>query len=156
MWSYIVRLSEPERDQLEQLVRTGRHASATLTRARILLQADRSERGPGWRDRQIVEALGTSLATVHRVRQQWVECGLEAALYRRKPTGRQYAKLDGAQEAQLIALACSEPPAGRVHWTMKLLAQRMVELAVVPSISAECVRTSLKKTSSSRGSTNVG
>jgi transposase len=98
----------------------------------------------------------TSLSSVHRVRQAFVEEGLAAALERRKPTGRQYRKLDGAQEARLIALACSEPPEGRVHWTLHLLADRLVALNVVPSISAECVRTTLKKTISNRGSRNSG
>ncbi len=100
---------------------------------------------------EIVRALDTSLSTVHRVRQELVESGLEAALYRCKPTGRQYRKLEGAQEAQLIALACSTAPEGRARWTLKLLAQRMVELEVVDAIGPECVRTTLNKTHSSLG-----
>ncbi len=97
-----------------------------------------------------MRALDTSLSTAHRVRQAFVELGLEAALYRRKPTGRQYRKLDGGQEAQLIALACGAAP-GRARWTLKLLAQRMVELGIVDAIGPECVRTTLKKTNSSHG-----
>jgi transposase len=104
----------------------------------------------------MAEAVETSLSSVHRVRQAFVEEGLAAALERRKPTGRQYRTLDGAQEARLIAVACSEPPEGRVHWTLQLLADRLVALHVVPSISAECVRTTLKKTISTRGSRNSG
>ena len=148
---YIVRLTETERQQLEQMLAKGRHAASTAARARILLKADESEEGPGWTDGDIVRALDTSLSTVHRVRQEFVELGLEAALYRRKPTGRQYRKLDGAQEAQLIALACGAAPDGRARWTLKLLAQRMVELEIVDAIGPECVRTTLKKTNSSHG-----
>ena len=148
---YIVRLTETERQQLEQMLAKGRHAASTAARARILLKADESEEGPGWTDGDIVRALDTSLSTVHRVRQEFVELGLEAALYRRKPTGRQYRKLDGAQEAQLIALACRAAPDGRARWTLKLLAQRMVELEIVDSIGPECVRNTLKKTNSSPG-----
>ena len=148
---YIVRLTETERQQLEQMLAKGRHAASTAARARILLKADESEEGPGWTDGDIVRALDTSLSTVHRVRQEFVELGLEAALYRRKPTGRQYRKLDGTQEAQLIALACGAAPEGRARWTLKLLAQQMVELEIVDAIGPECVRTTLKKTNSSLG-----
>jgi len=142
---YIVRLTETERQQLEQMLAKGRHAASTAARARILLKADESEEGPGWTDGDIVRALDTSLSTAHRVRQEFVELGLEAALYRRKPTGRQYRKLDGTQEAQLIALACGAAPEGRARWTLKLLAQQMVELEIVDAIGPECVRTTLKK-----------
>jgi len=99
---YIVRLTETERQQLEQMLAKGRHAASTAARARILLKADESKEGPGWTDGDIVRALDTSLSTAHRVRQEFVELGLEAALYRRKPTGRQYRKLDGVQAAILI------------------------------------------------------
>jgi transposase len=148
---YIVRLTEAERLQLEEMLSKGRHAAATAARARILLKADEGEAGPGWKDGEIVRALDTSLSTVHRVRQEFVESGLETALYRRKPTAHRPRKLDGAQEARLIALACGAAPEGRARWTLKLLAQRMVELEVVPSLSAECVRTTLKKTNSNLG-----
>jgi transposase len=148
---YVVRLTETERQELEALLAKGRHAAATATRARILLKADESGAGPGWKDSEIVRALDTSLSTVHRVRQEFVEFGLEAALYRRKSAGHRPRKLDGVQEAHLIALACGPAPEGRARWTLKLLAQRLVELRVVPSLSAECVRTTLKKTNSSLG-----
>lgn len=148
---YVVRLTEAERHTLEDMLSKGCHAATTATRARILLKADESETGPGWRDGDIVQALETSLSTVHRVRQEFVESGLEAALYRRQSRVPRPRKLDGAQEAHLIALACGPAPEGRAKWTMKLLAQRMVELEFVPSLSAECVRTTLKKTNSSRG-----
>ena len=148
---YVVRLTEAERQQLESVLAKGSHPASTSTRARILLKADEGEAGPCWTDGDIVRALDTSLSTIHRVRQELVESGLDAALYRRKPTGRQYRKLDGAQEAQLIALACSAAPEGRARWTLKLLTQRMVELEIVDAIGPECVRTTLKKTNSSLG-----
>ena len=153
---YIVRLEAEERQQLLDVVAKGKRAASVLTRARILLKADAGPEGPDWSDEAIVEALDASLSTVHRVRQAFVEEGLEAALYRKKPTDRQYRKLDGDQEARLVVLACSAPPAGRARWTLQLLADRLVVLKVVDSISGECVRTTLKKTTSSRGGRRSG
>src|SRR5512147_1952437 len=153
---YIVRLTGDERAQLDDLIRTGQRAASALLHARLLLKADAGAGGPGWDDEQIAEALECGASTVYRVRQAFVEEGLVAALCRKKPTGRQYRKLDGAQEARLIALACGAPPAGRSGWTLRLLADRLVELAVVESISPECVRTTLKKTSSNRGDGSSG
>lgn len=109
MIKYIVQLNTAEREQLVALVSTGRAAAAKLLHARILLKADVGVGGRRWTDMEIAEALDTSASTVHRVRQAWVEQGIEAALSRRRPTGRQHRKLDGAQEAQLIAVACSAP-----------------------------------------------
>jgi hypothetical protein len=100
--------------------------------------------------------LETSAATVHRVRQAWVEQGLEAALSRQSPTGRRYRKLDGTPEAQLIAVACSAPPAGRTRWTLKLLADKLVDLDIVDPISPKCVRPTLKKTRSNHGGSSRG
>jgi transposase len=148
---YIVRLSAEERAHLEELIRTGKRAASVLVHARILLKADVGEAGPGWDDRRIAEAVACGASTVYRVRQAFVEQGLTAALFRKQPSGRQYRKLDGAQEARLIALACGAPPEGRCGWTLRLLADRLVELEVVESISPECVRMTLKKTSSNRG-----
>jgi transposase len=148
---YVVRLTEAERQTLEDVLSKGRHAATTATRARILLKVDESEAGPGWTDGEIVTASDTSLSTVHRVRQEFVESGLEAALYRRQSSAPRPRKLDGAPEARLIALVCGPAPEGRARWTLKLLAQRMVELEMVSSLSAECVRTTLKKTNSSLG-----
>lgn len=145
---WIVRLTTAERTDLQRLVDEGRRAGSVLKRAWVLLKADAD--GPHWKDPQIVEAYGVSLSTVHRIRQAFVEEGLDAALYRKKPTGRQYRKLDGAQEAQLLAIACSQPPIGRKRWTLQMLADRLVELKVVETITGECVRTTLKKTNSSR------
>lgn len=151
MVRYIVRLIDAERQTLEQLLTTCRHAARMLAHARILLKADQGEGGPGWSDGQLVAAFGTSLSTIHRVRQAFVESGLDAALHRKKPTGRRFHKLDGAQEARLIALACGPAPEGQARWTMTLLAQHLVALEVVSSISPECVRTTLKKTRLSLG-----
>jgi transposase len=156
MAKYIVRLTPEERTQLTALISTGRWAASVLTRARMLLKADASEEGPDWSDREIAEAVETSLASVHRVRQVFVKEGLAAALERQRPTGRQYRKLDGAQEARLVALTCSAPPEGRARWTLQLLADRLVELEVVDTIGRECVRTTLKKMTSSRGRRSSG
>jgi len=153
---YIVRLTSDERRLLTKLATTGKRAAAALTRARILLKADAGPDGEAWDDDAIADALGTSLSTVHRVRQASVEDGLDAALARKKPTGRRYRKRDGAQEARRIAVACGEAPRGRVRWTLPLPADRLVELKVVESISPECVRTALQKTTSSRGSASRG
>lgn len=151
---YVVRLSEEERDQLGELVARGRVAAGVRQRALILLKAD--VEGPGWTDAHIAELVQVGLSTVHRVRQRCVAEGLEAALQRKPSPQRQYRKLDGVQEAKLVALACSDPPAGRVCWTMQLLADKLVELDVVDSIGREAVRTTLKKTRSNRGERNSG
>jgi transposase len=156
MVKYVVRLNPKEREQLLTLVNTGRAAAAKLLHARILLKADVQEGERCWTDAAIAEALETSPATVHRVRQAWVDQGMEAALARKPPTGRQYRKLDGAQEAQLVTVACSTPPAGRARWTLKLLAAKLVALDIVDTISPECVRTTLKKTISNRGRKSSG
>jgi transposase len=153
---YTVRLTSDERQGLIDLVTTGKRAAATITRARILLKADVGPDGEAWDDEPIADAFETSLSTVHRVRQAFVEEGLDEALHRKKPTGRQYRKLDGDQEARLIAVACGPAPEGRSRWTLRLLADKLVELRVVESVSPECVRTTLKKTTSSRGSRSSG
>jgi transposase len=147
--SYVVALSPEERDLLEKLISTGRTSSKRQIQARILLKADASEAGPAWSDEQISEALEISVSTVARVRKRSVEQGLAAVLDRgvvRRPSRR---RLDGEQEARLLAVACSPPPEGRVRWTLRLLADKMVELEVVESISYETVRRTLKKTRSS-------
>ena len=152
MKKYKVTLTAEERQQLHDLVNTGKAAAKKLAHARILLKADAAPGGPAWLDQRIADAVELSVATVGRVRQRFVEDGLDAAL-RRKPRERpaRQPKLDGRGEARLIALACSAPPEGRKEWTMKLLADRLVELEVVDSISDETVRRVLKKTRSSRG-----
>lgn len=152
MKKYLVTLTETERQRLWRLVRSGHAGARKITRARILLKADQSPGGPAWTDLQIAHALDVGVATIERLRQRFVEEGLDAALTRRKerqPRLRQ--KLDGHQEAQLIALACSQPPAGHERWTLRLLADKLVELEIVDSISYQTVRRVLKKISSNRG-----
>jgi hypothetical protein len=141
----VVRLSLVERQELESLVTKGKAAARKLTRARILLKADCSDLGEGWTDRKISDALDVGPITVHRVRQSFVEGGLEAALVRR-PLPRRLRMLDGDPEAHLIALACGSPPAGRRRWTLRLLASRLVELGQVDHVSHETIRRTLKKT----------
>ena len=153
---YVVRLTPDHRRRLDRLVSSGQHPARVLTRARILLKVDAGEGGPGWGDAAIAEALECGDRTVARVRAKYVGGGLDAALYARKPTGRQYRKLDGRQEAELVALACSPAPDGRGRWTMKLLADRLVELEVVEGIDPATVWRTLKKTTSSRGSSSSG
>jgi transposase len=148
---YIVRLSTSEREALEGLVNKGKVAAAKRQRAHILLKADANAEGPVWTDEQIAEALDVSVATIHRTRQAYVAQGLEVALERQRPTGRQFRKLDGAQEARLAAIACSPPPEGQARWTLKLLADKMVTLEIVEAIGKETVRRTLKKMTSSRG-----
>jgi transposase len=152
MKKYLVTLSDEERQGLHTLIAAGKAAARKLTHARILLKADQAPGGPAWNDAAITEALDVGLSTVARVRQRFVEQGLDAALGR-KPQDRpsRPRKLDGAAEARLIALACSAPPQGRQEWTMRLLADQLVELEVVDAVSHETVRQVLKKTSSSRG-----
>lgn len=151
----VVRLDDHQRRALARLVRTGTHPSAQLRRARILLKAD-ADGADSWSDTRIGQTLGCSFMTVRRVRQQFVAEGLDATLHRKRPTGRQYRKLDGKQEAQLVAVACSPAPAGRARWTLTLLAGRLVELSVVESIDPATVWRTLKKTRSSLGSSSSG
>jgi transposase len=147
---YIVRLTPDERDQLLQMVRGGQAAARALLHARILLKADQDPEAAAWGDEAIGAALEVHATTVARVRQRFVAQGVEAAL-QPKPTTRQYArKLDGTAEAHLIALACGPAPAGRAQWTLRLRADRWVELEHVGSISHETVRRTLKKTNYSR------
>lgn len=147
---YPVILTEAEREQLKSLTAAGTAPARKLTHARILLKADQSSAGPGWVDEAIADAVETSQPTVARVRKQYFEEGLEAALNRRPPNREYHRKLDGEQEARLIALACSEPPEGQARWSLRLLADRLVELEVVEEVSYQTVRRTLKKTPSSR------
>ena len=151
----VITLTAEQRAALDRLVRTGTHPAAMVRRAQILLKADAD--GPdAWADEEIAEHLETSRMTVQRVRQQFAAEGLDATLHRKKPAGRQYRKLDGRQEAELVALACADPPAGHARWTMTLLAGRLVELEVVEAIDPSTVWRTLQKTSSSRGSSSSG
>ncbi len=145
-----IRLTDDQRQALQRSLHAGTHPSRLLVRARILLKADAD--GPdAWSDEEIAEHLETSRMTVQRVRQQFAAEGLDATLHRKKPTGRTFRKLDGKQEAQLVALACSKAPEGHARWTMVLLADRLVEMEVVESIDPATVWRTLKKTRSSRG-----
>jgi transposase len=129
---YVVRLSAEEREQMSTLIQSGKHAARKLLKARILLKADVSETGEGWSDGQIAEALDTSVDTIGRTRRLLVEEGLEAALaYKYSPASARPRIFDGAAEAKLIALACSEPPKGRARWTLELLEEKVVELKIV-------------------------
>jgi hypothetical protein len=148
---YHVTLTAEERTQLHDLLAAGKAAARTLTHARILLKADESADGPGWTDEAIREALDVGLATIGRVRQRFVEASLEAVLRRQAPTRDYQHLVDGENEAHLIALACSTPPTGHKQWTLRMLADKMVELAYIDSISHETVRQVLKKTNSSPG-----
>ena len=151
MKKYFVTLTDDERAELTELTRSGKAAAYKITHARVLLKADAAPGGPGWLDHQIAEALDIGTATVERLRRRFVEEGLEAALGRKEQSRRKPPVLDGAAEARLVALACSAPPEGRVCWTVRLLAGKLVELDVVPAVSHETVRRTLQKTKSSRG-----
>jgi len=148
---YIVTLTEEERQTLQEMLSRGKAAARKLMHARILLKADVAAGGPGWNDEAIAEALEVGRATVERVRKEFVEDGLDAALERRRPRRVYLRKLDGDGEAHLVALACQKPPDGHSRWTLQLLADRMVELECVEEISYQTVRRTLKKTRSSLG-----
>jgi transposase len=147
-----VTLTDPQRDQLQRLIAAGTAPARKLMHARILLKADQRPGAPAWTDDAIADAVEVSQPTVARVRRHFVEEGLEAALNRRAPRRVYRRKLDGEQEARLIALACGQPPDGQAHWTLRLLADRLVDLEIVAEpISYQTVRRTLKKTRSSPG-----
>ena len=147
---YRVRLTLEERDQLEHMVRAGRSSARVTTRARILLKTDE-----GWSASRVAQALDVAQGTVFNVKRRFTEGGLEGTL-KDRPQAHRYRKMDGRAEAHLIALACSPAPEGHDHWNLRLLADRMVELGVVESLSYETVRLHLKKTPSNRGRRNSG
>jgi transposase len=148
MDKYAVELTSEERKELTELVSKGKTAARKITRARVLLQSDSSADGPSWTDKQISEALGVHTNTIHGIRRHFVEHGLQAALDRKKQDRPSRQRLvDGDLEAHLIALRCGDPPEGAKRWTLRLLADKLVELQIVPSISHETVRQALKKTS---------
>jgi transposase len=148
---YIVTLTPEERRMLQEMLSRGKAAARKLTHARILLKADATPEGPGWNDKAIADGVEVGRATVERVRKEFVEEGLEAALERRRSRRLYLRKLDGEGEAHLVALACQKPPEGRSRWTLQLLADRMVQLEYVDEISYQTVRRTLKKTNSSLG-----
>lgn len=149
--TYRVCLTGEERDQLESMIGAGTAPARKLHHARILLKADEGPEGPAWPDQRIADAVEVSQPTISRVRKQYAQEGLAAALHRRAPGRVYHRKLDGAQEAQLVTLACSAPPTGQARWSLRLLADRLVTLEVVDRIAPETVRQTLKKTRSSRG-----
>ncbi len=147
MKKYIVRLTDEEREDLTRLVSKGKAAARKLTRARVLLKADVGDGGPGWTDDRIAEALEVGTRRVENIRKRLVEEGLEAAVNRKKRCRPPRERiLDGEKEAKLIALCCGNPPEGRARWTLRLLADNLVELDIVESISYETVRQALKQT----------
>src|SRR4051812_8200571 len=154
---YVVELSDAERERLSALIHMGKHPARLLTRARILLKADTSGAGEGWSDSRIATALDTSTDTVARTRQQLVEEGFEAVLTRKhSPASAKPRIVDGAAEAKLIALACSQPPKGRARWTLQLLEQAVVPLNLVDRASDNTIGRTLKKMRSDPTCTSNG
>jgi len=154
---YVVRLSAEERAQLDAMIRRGKHPARRLLKARILLKADVSEAGEGWSDSRIIEALETTASMVYRVRKQLVEEGFEAVLSRKKRLLPPVLPIfDGEKEARLIALSCSEPPAGHARWSLRLLERKVVELNIVEAASDSTIGRVLKKTFSSRIASSNG
>ena len=152
MKKYIVRLSQQERQVLKRFISSGRRSAQLYTRARILLKADQGEEGLGWPDEKISQAFDVTVQTVERIRKQLVQKGFDAVLNRQEYSQKVSRKrLDGDLEAHLIALSCGRPPEGRSDWSLRLLADRMVELGYVESLSYETVRKTLKKTRLSPG-----
>ena len=150
-YPYRVSLTDEERAALRGMVGSGAAPARMLTRARVLLKADHGEGGPGWSDAAIAGALDIHPGTVQRIRRQFAAEGLGPTLARKRPDRVYERRLDGRQEAHLVALACSAPPEGRARWTLRLLAGELVRLEVVGAVSHETVRRTLKKTTSGRG-----
>ena len=154
---YVVKLSVEEREYLDQLIRKGKGPAQRLMKARILLKADVGEGGEGWSDSRIIEAVATSASMIYRVRKQLVEEGFEAVLSRKQRATPAVPQIfDGEKEAKLIALACSEPPKGRVRWTLRLLEEKVVELNIVDKASDNTIGRVLKKTFSNPTSKSSG
>jgi hypothetical protein len=153
---YVVTLSAEERERLQILIRSGKHPARKLMRARILLKADVSEAGDAWSDSQIAEGLETSLVTVARIRQRLVEEGVDGVLTpKRSPNSARKRIFDGASEAKLIALACSQPPEGYARWTLQMLEGKAVELNIVARASDNTIGRTLKNILSAPGEAGV-
>jgi transposase len=147
MKKWIVRLESEERDQLERVVRVGTASAYRIRHANVLLAVDESPRGARFRDTDAARAFGVSVRSIESLRQRYVEEGLEAALGRKKQERPSVAPMfDGTKEAKLVAIACGKAPSGRSGWTLKLLAERVVELKIVERCSADTVRKVLQKT----------
>lgn len=153
---YKVKLTSDERKMLFELIKNGKSNKEKLNRARILLKVDCGEEGENWCDEEIAEALYVSAKTVYRVRQSLVEEGLEATLDRLLPTKKRKRIVEGEEEAYLLALTCSEPPPGHSRWTLRMLADKMVELEYVDSVSHETIRSALKKMNLNHGKKRNG
>ena len=152
---YVVKLTYDERDQLENLINRGREAAYRRRHAQVLLLVDEGEHGPGFSDKDAAERTGFTRRTVEQIRERCVTEGLQAALERKKRSRVRTQKLDGEGEARLISLACSDAPEGYARWTLHMLADHLVELNVVDSISYECVRQVLKKHHKTLAETDV-
>jgi transposase len=149
MVRYRVTLTEQERDALRRIASTGKGTARRALHARVLLLADQGEHGQHRSDAEIIDALDVGRSTIYRIRERFVEDGLEAALVPRKmPRRPDKVKIQGETERKLIALACSDPPEGRCRWTMELLADQIVQLGAVGAVSQETIRRALKKTTS--------
>ena len=148
---YRVTLTEDERTMLTTMITSGSAPARTLTHARILLKADQAEGGPAWTDEAIRDALDVGLSTIARVRERFVEQSIDDALHRRSTPRPRQRLLDGTEEAHLLALTCSAVPEGNERWTLRLLADKMVELEYVDRVSHETIRQVLKTMNSSRG-----
>ena len=148
---YRVKLTKVEREELTALVNKGKGKASRLRRARILLMADEAQEGGGWKDADIAKALGAYVRTVERTRQKCVKIGLEAALNHKRQQQKRKTLFDGASEAKLTQLACSQAPDGHEKWSMQMLADKLIELEVMETVSKETVRTTLKKMNLSLG-----
>jgi transposase len=153
---YTVRLTLDERKMLFEHIEKGKASKEKLNRARILLKADCGEKGENLSDKEIANAFYVSTRTVLRVRQSLVEEGLEATLNRKLPKTRKRRIIEGEEESYLIALTCSDSPQGQSKWTLRMLADKMIELEYVDSVSHETIRTALKKTNSNHGKKKNG
>ncbi len=142
---YFVKLTNKQRQHLKKLISSGIAPARTITRAHILLKSNCSPDGPNWTYVQISEAFNVTDATISKICKRFVESGFEAALYRKKPDREYKRRLDGEAEAHLIAMVCSQPPAGYKRWSLRLIRDRFVELDYVDTISRETIRTTLKK-----------
>ena len=153
---YIFDLTTAEQKLLKKLTTTGKHAAYKISHGRILLMANIYQSEDSWSDESISKALSISISTIERVRKRFVEEGIDSALNYRQGRGRKQKRLDGDGEAHLLALACSKAPPGHERWTLRMLADKMVELDYVESVSHETVRQALKKTKLSLGKKSAG
>ena len=148
---YKVTLTNEERTQLTAIVSKGKGNARLIRRAQILLLADENQPDGGWKDADIAKALNAHVRTVERTRETCVQEGVDAALTHTRPQKKRSKVLDGAAEARLVQLACSEAPDGQEHWTLQMLADKLIELEVVETVSRETIRTTLKKMNLSPG-----